>query len=168
VAPSLGVVFANPSAQGRADFGIDLGWLPSYVPVGIDLDVVYAPSFFGNEGPYGQNSVTTVMGNVMIAGGGTGGRFRFGRRGRPLVRPYVSGGFGIMHEVVTQPGGSIGNTDLGANLGVGVLALTSGMFGIKGDVRYYRDLVNNQNGNPGIDFGAFHFWRAGLGLVLAF
>src|SRR5207237_1117229 len=91
VAPSLGVVFANPSAQGRADFGVDLGWLPSYVPVGIDLDVVYAPSFFGNQGPYGQNSVTTVMGNVMIAGGGRG-----------------------------------------------------------------------------VDFGAFHFWRAGLGLVLAF
>src|ERR1700730_12953680 len=70
LAPSLGASFANPSAQGRANFVADLGWLQEDSPVGAELDVMYAPSFFGSEGTYGGNRVTTVMGNVVLAGGG--------------------------------------------------------------------------------------------------
>ncbi len=32
IAPALGVTFGNPSAQGRADFVVDLGWLPRREP----------------------------------------------------------------------------------------------------------------------------------------
>jgi hypothetical protein len=56
VTPSLGVVFANPSAQGRADFIADLGWLSHFEPIGFELDVMYAPSFFGNQGPYPRSA----------------------------------------------------------------------------------------------------------------
>ena len=117
IAPSLGVVFGNPSAQGRADFIADLGWLSRFEPIGFDLDVMYAPSFFGNQGPYGDNSVTTVMANFIVAGGG-GGRYGFGRR-RTVLRPYASGGVGIMHEVVTTSvaANKISNNDLGLSLG---------------------------------------------------
>src|SRR5206468_8946900 len=100
IAPSLGVVFGNPSAQGRADFIVDLGWLSRFEPLGFELDAMYAPSFFGNQGPYGENGVTTVMANIIVAGGGSDGRYGFGRR-RNLLRPYASGGVGVMHEVVT-------------------------------------------------------------------
>jgi hypothetical protein len=173
IAPSLGVTFANPSAQGRAEFAANLGWLPRTEPVGVELDLMYAPSFFGNQGPYGENSVTTVMGNVIVAAGGEGGRGRYGfrRRGSTAVRPYVSGGIGIMHEVVTTPvvANKIANDDLGVNLGFGVMAFTARSFGVRGDVRYFRDVVNNQRGNTtDIDFGAFHFWRGSIGIVLAF
>ena len=171
VAPSIGATFANPSAEGRANFGADLGWLSSREPIGLELDVMHAPSFFGNQGAYGRNSVTTVMGNIVIAGGQTGGgRSRFRRRSpATAVRPYVSGGVGIMHEAVTDGASRLANNDLGVNLGVGVMAFTSRSFGVRGDVRYFRDLVNNQDGNTtGIDFGAFHFWRVGIGAVFAF
>jgi hypothetical protein len=170
VEPSLGASFANPSAQGRANFGVDLGWLSTRDPIGLDLSVVYSPSFFGNAGPYGSNSVTTVMGDVIFAPGGQrGGRYGVGRRGAPSssVRPYVSGGMGVMHEVVSSP--TIGNTDLALNLGVGLFVLTHRSIGVRGDVRYFRDLVDNQSGNvTNIDFGSFHFWRASLGVVFAF
>jgi hypothetical protein len=79
VTPSLGVVFGNPSARGQADFVVDVGWLSRVEPLGFELDVMYAPSFFGTQGPYGENSVTTYMANVVVAGGG-GGRFGGGRR----------------------------------------------------------------------------------------
>lgn len=167
--PSIGAIFANPSAQGRASFGVDLGWLSDRDPVGLELNAVYAPSFFGNSGPYGENSVTTVMANIAFAPGG-GGRGRYGFRGRrsSSVRPYVSAGAGIMHEVVTSPA-RVGNTDLGLNLGIGVMAMARRPFGVRADVRYFRDLVDNQSGNrTDIDFGAFHFWRASLGLVFGF
>jgi len=169
LAPALGVTFGNPSAQGRANFVADLGWL-SRQPVGVELDVMYAPSFFGSDGPYGQNSVTTVMGNVIFAGSGGGG---YGRRygGRSSVRPYVSGGFGVMHETVNVPAtsGTISNTDLGVNLGLGVMAVNRRQIGLRAEVRYFRDLVDNNSGNTtNIDFGSFHFWRASIGLVLPF
>jgi hypothetical protein len=169
IAPSLGVVFGNPSAQGRADFVLDLGWLSRFEPFGFELDAMYAPSFFGNEGPYGENSVTTIMANFVVAGGG--GRGRFGGRRRALIRPYASGGFGVMHEVVTTAvvANKISNNDLGLNLGAGVMAFTSRSVGVRGDLRYFRDLKDTQSGNTtNIDFGAFHFWRAGIGIILSF
>jgi opacity protein-like surface antigen len=169
VAPSLGVVVGNPSAQGRADFTADLGWLSRFEPIGFELDVMYAPSFFGNQGPYGQNSVTTVTGNIVVAGGG-GGRYGFLRR-RTLLRPYVSAGAGVMHEVVTTSveANKISNNDLGLTLGAGVMAFPGRSIGVRGEVRYFRDLMDTQSGNTtNIDFGSFHFWRASIGVILAF
>jgi hypothetical protein len=170
VTPSLGVVFGNPSARGQADFVLDVGWLSRVEPLGFELDVMYAPSFFGTQGPYGENGVTTYMANVIVAGGGArGGRFGAGRR--TAFRPYLSGGAGVMHEVVTTPviADKISNNDLGLNVGVGVMAFTSRSVGVRGDVRYFRDLIDTQSGNTtNIDFGAFHFWRASVGFILAF
>lgn len=169
VTPSLGVVFGNPSARGQADFVVDVGWLSRVEPLGFELDVMYAPSFFGTQGPYGENSVTTYMANVVVAGG-SGGRFG-GRRRTTTVRPYLSGGVGIMHEVVTTdiPANKISNNDLGLNLGAGVMAFTSRSVGVRADVRYFRDLIDSQSGNTtNIDFGSFHFWRASVGVILSF
>jgi hypothetical protein len=168
VSPSLGVTLANASGEGRADFGAAFGWVDPREPIGVELDVVYAPSFFGGSGTYGANSVTTVMGNVILAGGGTG-RYGFGRRREASIRPYASGGVGVMHEVITTavPGERIPNNDLGLNLGVGVMALPRRSVGVRGDVRYFRNLVNNATATS-VDFGAFHFWRASIGLVLGF
>src|SRR5689334_11391949 len=159
VAPSLGVLLGNESAQGRATFGADVGWLAPRDPIGVELDVVYAPSFFGNAGPLGDNSVTSVMADVIIAGGDTG---RHGYRGRgrgPWIRPYVSGGLGVMHEVTTLGPRRVGNDDLGANVGAGVFGVGRRGIGVRGDVRYFRNLVNTA-GSGDVDFGAFHFWRA--------
>jgi len=166
--PSLGVTFGNPSSEGRADFVADLGWLSAADPFGVEMDFMYAPSFFGSQGPFDENRVVTVMGNVILAGGGRG-RYGFGRGRGGLVRPYVSGGIGVIHEVATDRGRGVANTDLGVNLGVGVMTFSRRSVGVRGEIRYYRDLVYNQSGNTtNIDFGAFHFWRASLGLVLAF
>lgn len=169
IAPSIGVTLANSSGQGRATFGADLGWLSLRDPIGLELDAVYAPSFFGNAGRYGDNSVTTVMGNVILAGGGSGGRYGWRRRGAS-VRPYVSGGIGVMHEISTGPGAArVGNDDLGLNLGVGVIGFTAHAIGIRGDLRYFRNLVSSETVDTGtIDFGAFHYWRGSLGVVFGF
>ncbi|HTK28314.1 MAG TPA: outer membrane beta-barrel protein [Vicinamibacterales bacterium] len=174
LAPSLGVTFANPSSQGRADFFANLGFVSPTDPLGAELDVMYAPSFFGNQGPLGQNHVTTVMGNVLFAagsGGGGRGRYGFARRGgSSAVRPYVSAGVGVIHAVVTDDAGrGISNTDLGVNAGVGVMAFSRRSIGLRADLRYFRDLMDNQSGNTtNIDFGSFHFWRAGIGLLISF
>jgi Outer membrane protein beta-barrel domain len=168
IAPGLGVTFGNASAQGRANFVVDLGWLPKNEPVGVELDVTYAPSFFGNAGPYGENNVATFMGNVILAGGT---EQRFGVRSGSSVRPYLSGGIGVIHETVTTPvaANTISNNDLGVNVGIGVMGTTRRNVGVRADVRYFRDIVDHSAGNTtNIDFGAFHFWRASLSVVLGF
>jgi hypothetical protein len=167
VAPSLGATLGNPSGEGRADFGASLGWVAPREPIGVELDVVYAPSFFGGAESHAANSVTTVMGNVIFAGGGSG-RYGFGRRRPSSVRPYVSGGFGVMHEVVTTAAAlRVANDDFGMNLGAGVMTFSRRSVGVRGDVRYFRNLVNSDAG-ANIEFGAFHFWRASIGLLFAF
>jgi len=170
VAPAVGVTFGNPSAEGRADLVVDVGGVPRNAPVGAELDVTYAPDFFGSGGPFGENSVTTAMVNVVFAGGAQ--RYGFFGRGRSNVRPYASLGAGVMHEVVTAtaaPIQRIANNDLGLNAGVGVMAFSRRSIGLRADVRYFRDLQDRQQGNTtSVDFGSFHFWRASLGIILAF
>src|SRR6185295_2148911 len=65
----LGVSFGSPSAEGRANFVGAIGWL-SREHIGVELDITYAPSFFKNPGSFTENRLTTVMGNVIIAGPG--------------------------------------------------------------------------------------------------
>jgi hypothetical protein len=164
ISPGVGVTFGNPSAVGRADFVADFGWLPRE-PLGAEVDFMYAPSFFGNNGPFGQNSVTTVMGNIILAGSGDRGGYR--RRSQSAVRPYLSGGLGLLHETVTAASsGTVSNDHLGANAGVGVMAVSRRGAGFRADVRYFRDLMGGSSGN--VDWGGFHFWRASVGIVLGF
>src|SRR5438874_876566 len=63
----LGVSAGSPAAEGRANFVAGLGWLPRE-PLGVEIDTTYAPSFFKNPGSFTENRLTTVMGNVMVAG----------------------------------------------------------------------------------------------------
>ncbi len=170
VAPAIGITFGNPSSNGRAAFVADVGGVPHNAPIGAEVDVSYVPDFFGTDGPYGQNNVGTAMVNVVFAAGSP--RYGGFRRGRSTVRPYASFGAGVMHETVTTtstPVHSLSNNDFGLNGGVGVMAFSSRSIGLRVDLRYFRDLVDNQAGNTtGIDFGAFHFWRGSVGVILAF
>jgi hypothetical protein len=163
VGPGIGIAFGNPSARGLADFVVDVGWL-SPEPVGLELDATYAPSFFGGQGSYGANSVSTIMGNVVVATSGSG---RYGGyRGRS-ARAYLSGGLGLIREETTAP--AISRNDLGTNVGVGLMAAASGQVGVRADIRYFRDLVGTATGNTtSIDFGSFHFWRAGISVLFRF
>jgi hypothetical protein len=163
VAPGVGIAFGNPSAQGLADFVLDVGWL-SPEPVGLELDATYAPSFFGGQGPYGANSVSTIMGNVLVATSGAG---PYGSYRGHSARAYLSGGLGLIREDTTSP--AISRNDLGANFGVGAMAIASGQIGVRGDIRYFRDLVGTATGNTtNIDFGSFHFWRASISVLFRF
>lgn len=160
VSPFLGVNFANNSGDGRANFGVNAGGMGAGV-IGGELELGYAPSFFGNQGTYGSNYVMDLMGNVIV-GIPVGGTHGAG------VRPYGTIGLGLLRSQVTGgPNGTIAisNNDVGVNGGVGVMGFLSDHVGLRGDVRYFRNLNDNST-IDNIDFGAFHFWRASFGVVL--
>jgi hypothetical protein len=166
IGPGIGVAFGNPSARGLADFVLDACWLYQD-PIGVEVDTTLAPGFFNNQTGYGSNGVTTIMGNIIVAAREPGPALPRGlHRGR-TTRPYVSTGIGWIHESTTQPNAS--RNDLGADIGVGVLATAASNVGVRGDLRYFRDLVGNSQGkDSSIDFGSFHFWRGSLTILFRF
>jgi len=59
--------------------------------------------------------------------------------------------------------------DLGADIGVGVLASAASNVAVRGDLRYFRDIVGSSDGkNSSIDFGGFHFWRGSVSILFRF
>jgi hypothetical protein len=67
VGAGLGVSFgSDATTDGRADFTAAVGWLPNE-PLGVEIDVTYAPNFFRNPGSFTDNRLVTVMANLIIA-----------------------------------------------------------------------------------------------------
>ena len=162
VSPWAGVNFGNDQAEGKAAFGVFAGYMGAGI-IGGEVDFGFAPNFFGESV---DNNVMNVMGNLIIGipVGGTRG---------PGIRPYVTGGLGLIRTSIDSGLSSVDDftsNEFGFNLGVGAMGYFNDHFGLRGDVRYYRTL-NDGDGDdddliPEFDLGAFDFWRASIGIVI--
>jgi opacity protein-like surface antigen len=154
--------------EQRVDFGASLGWMGQGV-IGFEIDFGFSPNFFEDTvGPgnfeFGDSNVTTLMANVLVGipvGGQTG----------PGFRPYGSGGVGLIRSHVD--GGDffddLSTNDFGFNVGGGVQGFFNDNIGIRGDIRYFRSLQDNE---PDDEFDLaltdFDFWRATVGVTFRF
>ena len=158
--PWVGVNFANETGDGRNAFGVSAGSIGRGMMSG-ELDFGYSPNFFGPNDAFGTNNVLDLMVNV------TAGIPFGGRRGLRL-RPYATGGVGVIRTVVKGPANVLDftNNDIGFNIGVGAMGFMSDHVGIRGDVRYMRT-VNADSKASDFDFplGNFHYWRGSFGVV---
>jgi hypothetical protein len=159
VNPWAGVQFGSNVDNGRGAFGVTAGGMGAGI-IGGEVDFGYSPSFFGTKTDFGNNSVINLMGNVIVGIpiGGTRGAG---------VRPFVTGGLGLIRTQID--GGTIAqvsssNNQLGWDLGAGVMGYFNNHVGLRGDVRYFRDINGDIVNN--IDFGSLHFWRLSAGVVL--
>jgi opacity protein-like surface antigen len=176
--PFVGVTFG-----GNADFG-DVGtfddnferkvtfggtatWMGAGI-IGVEVDLGVTPNFFENTSgdddfDFGDSNVTTVMGNFVIGApiGGTSG---------PGVRPYVSGGIGLLRSSIS-PGGifdDLSKNDLGVNVGAGAHFFFGDNVGVRGDIRYFRSLQDDEDELLDLGFADFDFWRATAGVTFRF
>lgn len=171
VSPWIGVNFgSNPFDSlangrevdgGRTSYGVTVGYMGAGV-IGGEFDFGYSPSFFGDDSDFGSNNVLTGMANVIIG-------IPFGGTSGAGIRPYVTGGLGLIRtsygEILNFD--AVSNNDFGYNLGAGIMGYFATHIGIRGDVRYFRTLQDNDGGNGvDLDLGGFHFWRASIGLVI--
>ena len=165
ITPYLGTTF-NSSFDDYDDFGsklhygVALTWL-SQAGLGFEVDLAYAPTFFkpGDDSFFDLDSdgnLTTLMGNLV-----------FGRSGGG-VQPYVSGGFGLIRSSIEAPLDLFDYSDngFGVNAGAGLRA-GSGRFGLRGDVRYFRQL-SDLSPIRDLELGDFSFWRASAGVSIGF
>lgn len=159
LAPWLGVNTGSRNASGVIDFGANAGTTVAGV-IGVDFDFGYSPDFFGNS----LNSyVLTTMGNVTVG-------IPIGGTGAPGIRPYLTGGLGLIRARIDSPfsGLSIASNDVGVNVGGGVIGFFGEHVGVRADLRHIRSLEDDNSRNPfsQFDLSRLHYWRTSFGLVL--
>lgn len=151
---------ADDEVERRLDFGATVGWNPNVV--GFEVDFGWSPNFFEDTSgdrnfEFGDSNVTTFMTNLLItAPPGTG------------LRPYVSSGLGLIRAQIESDGlfNDLSTNDLGVNIGAGINGQFSDNVGIRGDVRYFRSLQDNEPDNDlDLSLGNFDFWRGTVGLT---
>ena len=140
----------------RTAWGFDAGRLSRGV-FGFEEDVSYAPDFFGSSPTYGANSVLTLMSNLVVnvpAG---------------PVRPYLSGGFGLMRTKVEPNLASLLSTDnmsFGFDIGGGVMIFLPSHMGVRVDYRNIRSASEMTIAGFTVPGQKLSFSRLAFGLVL--
>ena len=160
ISPFAGVHFGNDQLEKKFVWGADAGYMGAGV-IGAEVDFGWAPNAFGESV---DNHVLDVMGNLIIGVpvGGTSG---------PGIRPYVTGGLGLIQSKISSGLSGVPDfdqKDFGFNLGAGAMGFFSDHVGLRGDVRYFRTINGDDNLDNGLqlDLGSFDFWRASIGLVI--
>jgi hypothetical protein len=154
--------------ERQVNFGASLSWMGAGA-LGFEVDFGYSPNFFENttgdaDFQFGDSNVTTLMANLKVGapfGGQTGGG----------IRPYASGGVGLIKTRIDDPDDlfELNSTDWGLNVGGGVAGFFSDNIGLQGDVRYFRSLQDNEPDNEvDVALGSFNFWRGTVGVVFRF
>ena len=153
-----GWAFEGDLNESRGTYGGALTFMGNLV--GFEIEGAYTPDFFGNDGfAFDENNVSTLMGNVLIGGGGE------------RAKVFVSVGAGIQKSRARdlEDFFDVDSTDFAASAGLGGMGFFSNNFGVRGDIRYYRsfgeDVVND---DFDLDFGDFSYWRGTAGLVFKF
>jgi Outer membrane protein beta-barrel domain len=157
IGSSFNSTFDDYDFGTKLHYGAALTWLGTG-GIGVEVDFGYAPTFFepGEDEFFdleSEGSVTTLMGNVVF-GGGSG--------------LYASGGLGLMRSRIEAIGDLFEFSDNGFGMNVGGgLRIGSKGFGVKGDLRYFRQLSELGLFNN-IELGDFSFWRASVGASIGF
>jgi opacity protein-like surface antigen len=168
--PFLGVTFGGDTLENRTVYGAALGFTGNG-PVGFEIDFGYAPNFFSSDDEFfdldGKLNITTLMANISFGGAPIGGG----------VRPFFSGGAGLIRASVTSPGDlfdEVNRNDFGINVGGGLTGYFNDNIGLRGEVRYFRSL-EDATGDDGFlldprdfDLGDFDFWRFTVGVAFKF
>jgi opacity protein-like surface antigen len=147
----------------KLTYGASLAYLGGGF-AGFEVDFGYSPNFFGSDSDdslnlVGDGNVTTLMANVIFAAP------------KGPVRPYVSGGGGLLRTNVESAGGLFSDAnrnDFGFDVGAGVMGFFSDNVGLRGDIRYFRAVSNDDDDSVDLNLGSFKFWRGSVGLTFRF
>ena len=176
-APFLGYTFRGSTTlidledaapQRRWNFGGAVTLLGD-APVGVEGYFVYTPNFFDREEVVQVESsrAYAVMGNVVL----TTPR-RWNQYG---LRPYVSGGVGVLHAFNQDIRGSIPTVRvnlMAMNVGGGAVGFLTDRTGVRFDLRYFKNVRGidlEQLGEP-ISVGPvrLRFWTLSFGVVIKY
>jgi hypothetical protein len=161
VSPWVGSNFARELDGSVGSFGVTAGSMGAGI-IGGEFDFGYSPSYWDKD-VFGNNNVLDLMGNLIVG-------IPIGGQKGPGIRPYVTGGLGIIRQDFDGllDSDAASNTDFAYNLGGGIMGYLGTHFGLRGDIRYMRTInsdVTDSDFDPELGLGSFHFWRASFGVV---
>jgi opacity protein-like surface antigen len=166
ITPFIGVAFDTPNdEEKRLVYGGALGFTGPIV--GFEVDYGYSPNFYEAEDELGEfgreGSVTTLMGNILLS------------IPNRQVKPYFTAGVGLMRSNLTFVDffDDVSRNDLGINIGGGVMVFLGDKVAIRGDIRQFRNLNNDDEDDDipdptDFDLGDFKFWRGSAGVTFRF
>jgi opacity protein-like surface antigen len=154
--------------EKRGNFGASLAYMGGGA-FGFEIDFGWAPNFFENttgeaDFEFGDNNVTTFMANLTLGA-------PIGGQSGPGIRPYASGGVGILKIKANHATDlfNVASTDWGFNLGAGIVGFFTDNLGLRGDLRYFRSLQDDESDDDfDVALSGFHFWRGTIGLTFRF
>ena len=157
--PPVPVVVTTVQSE---NFGASLAFLGGGI-FGIELDAAITPNFFDSSDDgveIDDSNVSTVMGNLMLSAPASS-----------TFRPYAVAGLGLIRARATSVGNvfDVDDNSFGMNVGGGIIGQFNDRVGMRGDVRYFRNFQDAEEGfDIDIDLGGFNFWRGSLGVVFRF
>jgi hypothetical protein len=157
------VDLAGAAGAPNIVFGVNGALLGNVI--GIDADFAHAPAFFqsGDQHLVLRSSVTTLIGNVVIAPPRHLTEYTLG--------PYFVVGAGLMHAHIDDVSSvfSVSRILPAMDIGGGANGFLSDRIGLSWDARYFWSVGRNERrGLSGVSFGAeqLSFWRASMAVVI--
>jgi opacity protein-like surface antigen len=154
--PFAAVTFGGDTDKKAATFGFSTAYLERS-GWGGEFDLSYVTDF--NDRDYESTSIATAMVNVMVAP-----KLSWTK----AFRPYGVAGLGLIRaRGCSRPNcvTDFSRTDLGIDVGGGVLVPFNDVLGVRADLRYFRYAQIHRD-IPRTGNGQFDFWRlAGSGTV---
>lgn len=146
----------------KMTYGGTMTWVGGGV-FGFEVDFGYSPNFFeaaDDEDDFVDSSnYSSLMGNVVLSAP------------RGAFRPYGSAGVGLLNTSIDDVDDiiEVDRNALGYNVGGGVMGFFTDRVGIRGDIRYFRQMSeSDEDDEVDFDLGAFRFWRATAGVSFRF
>ena len=158
VSPSIAMNAGGVTTESSPAVGLSGGWFSSGW-LGAEAELAWTPGFFEQDGFLISRRVRTVMGNAIVRLTSAASSFQ----------PFVAGGFGVVSPHLSDAGSlrEAESNEAGFSAGTGVL-WTKHNVGVRGDVRYFRTIGDDEVDAFGINYSKFDFWRVSSGLVVKF
>jgi hypothetical protein len=167
--PFAGIKFAGDARfvdleSGASNTKFTLGGMAGVLSdglFGVEADVTYVPRFFERSSGMlvARSHVITVMGNLMVAAPRSLTQYS--------LRPFVSGGAGLMHVNIDDVADAIpiDSNLFGVNVGGGAIGPLSSALDVRFEIRWFKS-VTTGDATTLLPGSALSFWRAAVGLTI--
>lgn len=159
--PYLGVSFGGATDGQHVTYGGSATWMGASA-IGVEIDGSYAPDLLEGSGEIAPKAnAATLMANLIVGI----------PLGAPGLRPYVSGGAGLLRTSLSSDNDlfNVDDNSFGVNVGAGVIGFVRENVGLRGDVRYFRRVQDSDASDDiDLDLSGFDFWRATFGVTFRF
>ena len=159
ISPSAGLMYDDTlfdRDDQNATFGVAVGAMGAGV-LGFEIDLGFTPDYLDAL----NANLTSLMANAMV-GFARGDQIR-------RFHVYGSGGVGLIRLAGGSGASQFTNNNVGANIGGGIIGLLTEHVGLRGDLRYFRDLHEEElDPRRPFNVGELNFWRVTGGATFRF